>query len=387
MDYLVQKLKLIKKYLNIKFIVFFLFIILSGIYYRSFVNADISLISRVRGFILLQVQKNGEAWYIDPHTDERYYLGRPADAYAIMRDLGVGITNSNINRIPVALENIGGQDTDVDGLSDDFEAAIGTNKSAKDTDNDGHNDYDELVNNYNPSGIGHLLIDKKYADTQIGKILIQVEQNGEAWYVYPEDSKRYYLGRPAGAFAIMRQLGLGINNSDLASIPTHLVNEKAQSEYITNNYTAPDNNNDGLRIYSDPNYPISFSYPSTWKIKKSIDSDNVIFLGDYEKNLFGERKGMITITHINSDKDLELKNFEVVKKDKAEKTANDFIKINGLDAYQQKFYYPALNSYDITTVIKKNAGEFLHLVLVAGGAKEIYDPIYKSVTDSTKFTD
>jgi len=42
-----------------------------------------------------------------------------------------------------------------------------------------------------------------------------VESHGEAWYVYPIDGLRYYLGRPDDAFSIMRQLGLGITNKDL----------------------------------------------------------------------------------------------------------------------------------------------------------------------------
>jgi len=45
-----------------------------------------------------------------------------------------------------------------------------------------------------------------------------VESHGEAWYVYPIDGLRYYLGRPDDAFSIMRQLGLGITNKDLATI-------------------------------------------------------------------------------------------------------------------------------------------------------------------------
>lgn len=51
-----------------------------------------------------------------------------------------------------------------------------------------------------------------------GKILLQVEDVGQAWYVNPVDNLRYYLGRPADAFAIMQNLGLGITNSDLAMI-------------------------------------------------------------------------------------------------------------------------------------------------------------------------
>lgn len=62
-----------------------------------------------------------------------------------------------------------------------------------------------------------------YADTLAqrlsGKILLQVEQNGEAWYIYPDNQQRYYLGRPEDAFRIMRTLGLGVSDADLNRIP------------------------------------------------------------------------------------------------------------------------------------------------------------------------
>ena len=35
-----------------------------------------------------------------------------------------------------------------------------------------------------------------------GRILLQVQGHGEAWYVSPQDKKRYYLGRPNEAFKI-----------------------------------------------------------------------------------------------------------------------------------------------------------------------------------------
>lgn len=47
-----------------------------------------------------------------------------------------------------------------------------------------------------------------------GKILLRVEANGEAYYVNPVDLKIYYLGRPTDAFNIMRNLGLGISSND-----------------------------------------------------------------------------------------------------------------------------------------------------------------------------
>ena len=35
----------------------------------------------------------------------------------------------------------------------------------------------------------------------------------------PVDNKRYFLGRPNDAFAIMRAFGLGITNANLSKIP------------------------------------------------------------------------------------------------------------------------------------------------------------------------
>src|SRR6056297_1304036 len=34
------------------------------------------------------------------------------------------------------------------------------------------------------------------SDNLSGKILLQVEKNGEAWYIKPSDKKRVFLGRP-----------------------------------------------------------------------------------------------------------------------------------------------------------------------------------------------
>jgi len=53
-----------------------------------------------------------------------------------------------------------------------------------------------------------------------GRILLQVEQHGEAWYVNPVDGKRYYLGGPSDAYNLMREKGLGITDADLAVIST-----------------------------------------------------------------------------------------------------------------------------------------------------------------------
>ncbi|MBI4253258.1 fibronectin type III domain-containing protein [Candidatus Uhrbacteria bacterium] len=123
---------------------------------------------KLLGRILLQVQGSGEAWYVHPKTAQRHYLGRPSDALRVMREQGVGVSNADLSRI----------------------ARSGDANSG----------------------------DGAFAKKQAGRILLQVQSHGEAWYVNPLDAKRYYLGRPSDALAIMRTLGIGISNADLAAI-------------------------------------------------------------------------------------------------------------------------------------------------------------------------
>ncbi|MFH0891714.1 MAG: CAP domain-containing protein [Candidatus Falkowbacteria bacterium] len=183
------------------------------------------LADKLSGRILLQVEENGEAWYVAPFDKMRYFLGRPADAFALMREQGIGITDADLDKIPAGLIEetkfpVGNlvSDADGDGLPDDLETAIGTDKTRADTDGDGFDDKHELANGFNYLGSGVMPVNLDFTGRQPGKIFLAVERNGEAWYVNPADGKRYFLGRPADAFAIMRSLGLGITNGDLDKI-------------------------------------------------------------------------------------------------------------------------------------------------------------------------
>lgn len=119
---------------------------------------------RLAGYIFLQVEKNGEAYYFHPVEYRRYYLGRPADAFQVMRKLSLGAKHDFIANTTYFPEHV------------------------------------------------------------VGRILLDVEKNGEAYYIYPKDRKKYYLGRPADAFKIMRELGMGITNVNLNLIDSGIVN-------------------------------------------------------------------------------------------------------------------------------------------------------------------
>lgn len=118
-----------------------------------------SMYQNLKGKILLEVEKNGEAWYLSPGAEKVYYLGRPIDAFRVMRELGLGIAEKDYNSFGA----------------------------------------------YAPGNLS-------------GKILLRVEANGEAYYVNPEDLRIHYLGRPSDAFKVMRELGLGISNTDFESL-------------------------------------------------------------------------------------------------------------------------------------------------------------------------
>lgn len=63
----------------------------------------------------------------------------------------------------------------------------------------------------------------EFADKLKGKILLQVEKSGEAWYVNPNDGKKYYMKDGEEAFKILKKFGLGISNSDLDKIETGIL--------------------------------------------------------------------------------------------------------------------------------------------------------------------
>lgn len=52
----------------------------------------------------------------------------------------------------------------------------------------------------------------------LGRILLQVEEHGEAWYLNPTTKKRYYMKDGAAAYQMLRTFGVGVTSSDLQKV-------------------------------------------------------------------------------------------------------------------------------------------------------------------------
>ncbi len=184
-------------------------------------KVDSYLTNRLRGKILLQVEGHGEAWYVRPDNGKRIYMKDGSTAYGMMRNLGLGITNADLKKIPIGIEKrFICTDGDGDGLCNQLEAGLGTDPTKKDSDGDGHDDGTEVQNNYDPLSAQKLLYNNSLINRLKGRILLQVESRGEAWYINPDDGKRYYMPDGPAAYEIMRFLSLGITDKNLSGIDT-----------------------------------------------------------------------------------------------------------------------------------------------------------------------
>ncbi len=127
-------------------------------------KADLPLATRLSGRILLQVEDNGQVWYVSPdNNNQRVQLESSYDVFCLMDSVGLGISNNDLNKY--------------------------------------------LQDNNN-----------KFPTRLSGKVLLAVEQQGKAYYVNPVNLEAYYLGRPDKAFSVMKKLALGITNTDLNTI-------------------------------------------------------------------------------------------------------------------------------------------------------------------------
>lgn len=190
-----QYLKLKNKYIAIFFILLILFCFTFPVTSLEAKNYN----SKLKGKILIQVEENGEAWYVYPKNGHRYFLGRPKDAFEIMKNLSLGAKHDFIINTSIFPSNLA------------------------------------------------------------GLVLLDVEENGEAYYIYPDNLKKYYLGKPLDAFNLMRNLGLGIKNDQLLHIPTAKISDKVVPDEIEQSFLIE-------------NVPFTIQAPfSNWQDKRQQD--------------------------------------------------------------------------------------------------------------------
>ncbi len=188
------------KYLFILSVIF-----LSNTFFAYSVQAA-TLASQLAGQILLQVESRGEAWYVNPKDQKKYYLGRPDDAYNLMRQLSIGISEKEFSSW-----------------------SKGAPIWAK------------------------------------GRLYIRPQSHGEAYYV---DLKQrwHYLGKANDAWLLFRSQGVGITNSNLAKIVS-ASSAPAMTSVVTNPVTTTSATGDYISsfswLYNLENFKLDFSLKSS----------------------------------------------------------------------------------------------------------------------------
>jgi|GEM_PF-5470103 hypothetical protein len=170
--------------------------------------------SKFNGYVVA-VNGNGGLWYIS-RDGKRFRLDGGIPAYDIIKSLSVGISNPDLNKIPVGVSAQYGSDTDKDGLSDALELALGTNSEKADSDSDRYSDLKEVQNSFNPLGKGSLKIDKTFANKQKGRLFVQVQSQRQLWYISPRDGKRYFLFDADNIKAALYKIAVSVNWADIA---------------------------------------------------------------------------------------------------------------------------------------------------------------------------
>ncbi len=113
--------------------------------------------SQFKGLILLQTDSQGEAWYVNPGNLQRYFLATPEDAQNLIKKVGIGAKHSFFEK-------------------------------------------------------------ETFAPHNLGRIYIDVEENGKAYYIYPKDKKAYYLGSMKEALIVWKSLGQATDDAQLNQI-------------------------------------------------------------------------------------------------------------------------------------------------------------------------
>jgi hypothetical protein len=74
---------------------------------KTLTTVDVKLALKLSGRLLLQVEKNGFIWYVNPKNNLRYFISSDS-ALSIFRALSLGISEANLNLIPTKVSGAKG---------------------------------------------------------------------------------------------------------------------------------------------------------------------------------------------------------------------------------------------------------------------------------------
>lgn len=136
------------------------------------VEEDEELAEDLAGEMLLDVEGNGEVYYVDPVDGGKEYLADGESAHRLLERSALGINEENFALL------VQGQEKDEASVCEE-------------------NDLGKRLR---------------------GRIVLRVEKNGEAWWIFPRNCRAYYVGTHEAAYELMREFSLGINKQNLGKI-------------------------------------------------------------------------------------------------------------------------------------------------------------------------
>ena len=139
-----------------------------------------------KGKFIVPKGNKGKYYYIHPSEMEAYAFDNEESALLLFSKIGIGIKNIDIEKILVG-------ETSIENSS--------------------------INNDCKIKDIGSkVLRDQEFLNSQSGKIFLQIENDGETWYVNPSDLKRYSIGEPENILDIVSCLSHEISDDALNEI-------------------------------------------------------------------------------------------------------------------------------------------------------------------------
>lgn len=140
-------------------LIFLLFFLATG-FLTDCLQAASPLQEKLKGYFLIQVEDHGQVWYITPDSGEKILVENSDIAFEILEKYGLGIKSEKLAEY----------------------------------------------------------LDSSFPGNFKAKIFLDVENNGEAYYVNPIDMKGWYLDNKDNIINIIGGFALGISNENLSKI-------------------------------------------------------------------------------------------------------------------------------------------------------------------------